>query len=73
MVINLTPEQESKLSRIASRSDKVPEQLLQEAAVLMIEYDANFAAAVEKGFASLDRGVFVEHEEVGARIERLFQ
>jgi predicted transcriptional regulator len=72
MVVNLTPAQEAQLARIASRSGKVPEQVVQDAVALMIEPDAGFAEAVEKGFASLDRGEFVEHEDVGARIERLF-
>ena len=33
--------------------------------------DARFAEEVRKGFYALDRGEFVEHEELGARINRL--
>jgi predicted transcriptional regulator len=39
----------------------------------MLESEARFAEGVQTGFASLDRGEYVEHEEVGARIERLLQ
>lgn len=35
--------------------------------------EARFLVAVEQGFAELDAGQFVFHEEVGRRIERRFR
>jgi hypothetical protein len=35
--------------------------------------EARFVEAVKQGLASLDRGEYVSHKEVGARIDRLFQ
>lgn len=32
-----------------------------------------FIEAIERGFASLDRGEYVEHEEVGDRLQRLLR
>jgi predicted transcriptional regulator len=43
-----------------------------EAVKRYIEDDAKFIAAVIEGLASLDRGEFISHEEVGKRIDRLF-
>jgi len=37
-----------------------------------LDHEARFVEAVKRGLDSLDRGDFVSHEEVGARIERLF-
>ena len=72
MVVNLTPEQKSLLSQIAARVGKGPEQVAQDALARVLEDEAQFTRAVLKGFASLDSGGSVEHEEVGARIERMF-
>jgi predicted transcriptional regulator len=35
--------------------------------------EREFEAAARKGFESLDRGEFISHEEVVARLERRFQ
>jgi predicted transcriptional regulator len=68
-MVNLTPE-ESLLSQIAARAGKGPEQLVQDALTPVLEDEAQFTQAVLKGFSSLDAGRFVEHEEIGAPIER---
>jgi predicted transcriptional regulator len=72
MVVHLTPEQENLLSQMAARAGKVPEQVVQDALTRALEDEAEFTEAVLKGFASLDAGRFIEHEEIGARIERMF-
>jgi hypothetical protein len=38
-----------------------------------VQEDPAFLARVKKGFDSLDHGDFLSHEEVGARIQRLFK
>ena len=73
MQLHLTPEQEARLVELAARDGRSPDQLLQDALDRFFEADADFVEAVKKGLASLDRGEGVTHEEVGARIERLFQ
>jgi predicted transcriptional regulator len=37
------------------------------------EQQARFLAAVDKGIAAAERGEFIEEEEMGARIERMFK
>jgi predicted transcriptional regulator len=73
MRVHLTPEQEARLVELATRDGRSPEQLLQEALDRFFEADADFVDAVMKGLASLDRGAGMTHEEVGERIDRLFQ
>jgi len=71
--ITLTPEEEAQLSRVASLSGRDAEALVHEAISRLLAEDARFLEAVDKGFASLDRGEYLEHEEVGRRLEQLFQ
>jgi predicted transcriptional regulator len=37
------------------------------------DYDLWFKTEVEKGLAQLDRGEFIEHEQVIKRFEQIFQ
>jgi len=73
MEVHLTPEQEARLVKLAARDGRSPDQLVQEALNLFFEADGDFVEAVMKGLASLDRGDGLTHEEVGKRIDRLFQ
>jgi predicted transcriptional regulator len=72
MQVQLTPEDETRLAELAARDGRTTSDLVQEAVKRYIEDDAEFIAAVIKGLASLDRGEFISHEEVGRRIDRLF-
>ena len=72
MEVRLTPEQETELSRIAQRTGQDIEELAQNAIDRLLKDEARVIEAAESGFASLDCGEYVEHEEVERRIERLF-
>jgi predicted transcriptional regulator len=72
MEVRFSVDQQSQLAQFASRSGRDAEQVVRDAVEQLLN-DARFAEAVKKGFASLDRGEYLEHEEVGARLERLFQ
>lgn len=72
MQVQLTPEEETRLAELAARDGRTTGDLVQEAVKRYIEDDAKFIAAVIEGLASLDRGEFISHEEVGKRIDRLF-
>lgn len=71
MNITITPDQEAQLAALARRTGREPGELVQEALTLLLDEHSRFLAAVEAGFASLDRGQFVTHEEVGTRIEQI--
>lgn len=72
MEVYFTPEQESQLAEIARRDGKADAgQLLQEAALRILDEDARFHAAVLEGKAYADRGEFIEEEEMDARFEQM--
>jgi predicted transcriptional regulator len=70
--VHLTPEQESELSKQATRKARNANELAQEVIGFYLEHEARFIEAVKRGLESLDRGEYVSHEECGARVDRLF-
>jgi predicted transcriptional regulator len=73
MNVRITPEQVARLADLASRTGKDADELIQEAVTKFLDEDARFLKAVEEGFESLDRGKFVTHEEVRARLDRVLR
>jgi predicted transcriptional regulator len=73
MEISLTPEVETRLSRIASEAGKAPNEVVQELVADYLDHDEWFRREVQKGLASLDSGKSVSHEEVGRQIERILR
>jgi predicted transcriptional regulator len=64
MEVRLTPEQETQLRQLATRTGKDVEQVVQETVSRMLDHEVRFVEAVKRGMASADRGDFVEHDEV---------
>ncbi len=73
MEVRLTPEEQAQLGQIAERTGRNAEEVVREAIDSFLQHDIAFVEAVEKGLASLDRGEHITHEEMGERVERLFQ
>jgi predicted transcriptional regulator len=71
MQVNLPPELQAKLDRIAAKQGREPESLLNEAVERFVGYDDWFIQQVEKGLAQVERGEVLEHEELVARVEKL--
>lgn len=71
MEIRLSPELQAKLDRIAAQQGRDTESLVHEAVERLIGYDEWFIREVEKGLAQIERGEVLEHEDVGARLEKL--
>ena len=72
MEVPFTPGEIAKLSQIATHEGIDPEQLVKDAALRLLEADAQFRAAVRKGKEQADRGEFIEEEEMDARVRRMF-
>jgi predicted transcriptional regulator len=72
MEIRFSPELETKLNQVASETGRNTDQLVQQIVESWLDHDQWFREQVAKGLAQLDRGEFIEHDEVVARIERLF-
>ncbi len=69
MEVHFTPEQEAKLSQIASHNGTDTEQLVKNAAMRLLDDDERYRAAVLEGIAAADRGEFVEDDEVRLWLE----
>ncbi|MEO5922384.1 MAG: hypothetical protein ABIR70_01010 [Bryobacteraceae bacterium] len=72
MEVRFSPDQQAQLAQFANKTGRDQEQIVREA-VEQVLNDARFVEAVNRGLASLDRGEFIEHEEVGVRLERLLR
>jgi len=69
MELNVPPDLETKLARLADSRGMTPEVLVLEAILRAVDYDDWFLREVEKGLAQVERGEVLTHEEVGARLE----
>jgi predicted transcriptional regulator len=73
MEVPLTSEQEAKLSQLAADKRRSAEELAREVLGFYLDHEARFVEVVQRGLDSLDRGEFVSHQEVGARLQRLLR
>jgi predicted transcriptional regulator len=73
MEVQFSPEKEARLQDFATRTGRDASQLVVEAVDRLLEYDARFIEAVEEGRATARRGELLDHDEVVARIEGMFQ
>lgn len=73
MKVELTPQQEEKLTKLAESKGCEASELAQEVLRYYLEHEAQFVEAVKRGLESLDSGKSVSHEEVGKRLERLMR
>ena len=71
MEIELSPELQAKLDRIASQQGRDSKSLVHEAVERLVGYDEWFLRQVEIGLAQVDRGELLEDNEVAARMENL--
>ena len=73
MEIHFTPEEEALLSKIATHIGTDPEQMIKDAALRLLEEDARFLDAVQRGIAEADRGELIDEEEMDRRVKRMLQ
>lgn len=73
MEVNLPPDLQAKLDRIAAQQGREPESLVSEAIERLLGYDEWFIRQVEVGLAQVERGEVLEHEQIVAKIEDLIQ
>ncbi len=71
MEIELSPELQAKLDRIASQQGRDSKSLVHEAVERLVGYDEWFLRQVEIGLEQADRGELLEDNEVAARMENL--
>jgi predicted transcriptional regulator len=73
MEVQLNPEQEAQLSRMADQSGRSTDELAREAVERYLVEETRFRAAVQAGLDAAERGDFVPTSEVWARVERVLK
>jgi predicted transcriptional regulator len=68
MEVDLTPDLEAKLTRLAAEQGRDTGALVREAVERLVNYDEWFVREVERGLAAADRGELIDHEEIGKLI-----
>jgi predicted transcriptional regulator len=72
MEINLPPDLEARLARLAVEQGRDANARVQEAVERFVNYDQWFVREVEKGLDAAERDAFIEHEEIGKLIDRQY-
>jgi predicted transcriptional regulator len=73
MEVNLNPELQAKLARVASENNRGVEEYVQQLVERYLDHDEWFRQQVKKRLNQLDRGEFVSHEEVGTRLKQMLR
>jgi predicted transcriptional regulator len=66
-------ELEAKLTQSAAQQGRHPDELVQEVLAQYFDEETRFVAAVKGGDASLRRGEYLPHQQVGERLKRFLQ
>ncbi len=73
MEVHFTPELQARLDRAAAEIQQPASEYVQQLVDNYLEFDSEFRYRVTASLARLDRGEFLTRDEVGARIEKMFQ
>jgi predicted transcriptional regulator len=73
MELHLNAELQAKVERAAAENQSEPADYVQRLVENYVEHDAWFRQQVKKGLEQLERGEFLTHEEMAARIEKMFR
>jgi predicted transcriptional regulator len=69
MEVNLNPDLQAKLTRLAAARGSDKQALVEEAIERFVDYDEWFLREVAKGLTAAGRGEFIEHEDIGELID----
>ena len=72
MEVHFPPALQEQIDRVAADNSSAADEYVQQLVERYLEHDAWFRREVKKGLEQLDRGAFLTHEEVVARMEKLF-
>jgi predicted transcriptional regulator len=73
MEVHFTPELQAKVDRVAAENRRDSDEYVQQLVEHYVDHDAWFRRKVTASLGKLDRGEFLSHEEVGARLQKMFQ
>jgi predicted transcriptional regulator len=73
MEVHLNPELQARVDRAAKANNRSPDEYVQQLVEHYVDHDVWFREQVKKGLDQLDRGEFLTHDQMGARIELMFR
>jgi predicted transcriptional regulator len=73
MEVHFSPELQAKLDRAAADAQRGADEYVQQLVEHYVDHDLWFRKRVAEGISQLDRSEFLTHEEVGERLNKLFQ
>jgi len=73
MEVNLNPDLQARLTRLAADPGSDAGTLVQEAVERLVDYDEWFLREVREGVAAADRGELIDHEDVGRLIDSRYR
>jgi predicted transcriptional regulator len=73
MEVHLPDTQESQLNDLAAKTGRGTDELVQEAVAKLLAHNEWFKQQVQIGIDQIERGEFIDEEEMDARVERLLQ
>jgi len=72
MEVQFSPATEAQLQHLANSQGKNAAQIVQETVTRVLEQQAEFLAGIEHGIGDSKRSNTLSHDEVVARIHRIF-
>jgi predicted transcriptional regulator len=72
MNLQVPPELEAKLTRMAAETGRTVDQVAIDLLASSVDHDEWFRREVEKGRASAREGRLLDHDEVASRIDRRY-
>ena len=73
MNLQVPPELEAKLTRLATETGRTVDQVALDLLASSIDHDEWFRSEVEKGRAAAREGRMLEHDDVAARMDRRYR
>jgi predicted transcriptional regulator len=73
MEVHLPQNQEALLNQLAVSTGRATEELVQEAVAKLLAESAWFKQQVQIGIDQIERGEFIEEDEMDARVERMLR
>lgn len=73
MELRLTADLEAKISRAATASESTASEYVQQLLETYVDHDLWFREQVKEGLDQLDRGEFLTHEEVKAKLQKILR
>jgi predicted transcriptional regulator len=67
MVLNLTPEQEARVTRLADQSGKTLSDVMTDTALWLLNLEQAHDASLERSLEQANRGEFIDEEEMDRR------